>query len=80
MPEQIRDGIGKGYLAKVNSNNQLVTRSTTVEQRVHSALDFRYFEANTGAITLTDANEKGIIKITNNETDDLVLDRIFYSI
>jgi len=74
------DGKGGGYRAHVNSNSQLVTRAIGVEQRLKSSLDGRYFEASTGQITLTDANETGIIYLLNSKPDDyvMVIDRVFY--
>ena len=80
MAEQIRDGKGKGFLAQVNSDNQLVTRATAIEQRLASAKDENYYEATTGQITLTDAAETGIIYLENTITSNLsiVIDRVFY--
>lgn len=80
MPETIRDGKGRGFLAAVNSDHQIITRSVLVEQRLLSALDHNYYEATTGQITLTDDSETGIIYLKNDITSDmdLVIDRVFY--
>lgn len=80
MPETIRDGRGRGTLAAVNIDNQLVTRAVAVEQRLKSAIDLNYFEATTGQITLTDATETGIIYLKNETTDGkvIVIDRSFW--
>ena len=82
MPETIRDGKGRGYLAQVNADNQLVTRAATNAQRLISTIDGQYYEAITGKITLTDATETGIIYLKNTITTDLVIvvDRVFYDI
>ena len=80
MPDTIRDGKGKGYLAAVNADNQLITRSTAVEQRLHSSIDGHYFEATTGQIDVTTANETPMIYIKNQSTDSdevIVIDRVF---
>ena len=61
MPNTIRDGGGSGYLAKVNTDGQLITRATSVEQRLASSLDENYYEATTGSVTLANATETGII-------------------
>ena len=45
MPDTIRDGKGRGNLAGVNSDNQLITRATTVEQRLASAIDEKLAES-----------------------------------
>lgn len=79
MPETLRDGKGRGNLAAVNSDNELQVRSVSVEERLAAAADELYFEATTGKITLTDANETGIIYILNSDTTkSLVIDRVFY--
>ena len=81
MPEQIRDGKGRGFLTGVNSDNQLLTRATAVEQRLHSAIDSKYYELTTGLITLTDAVETPLVYIKNENTNpnmQIVVDRIFF--
>lgn len=80
MPTQIKDGVGKGYLAQVNKDNQLITRATAVEQHTKSAIDGNYFEATTGLVELTDAAETGIIYVKNSETSTIVVDKIFIDI
>jgi len=76
----IKDGKGRGFVAAVNSDKELTTRSTIVEQRLASALDQNYYEASTGQIILTNANETGIIYIKNLNSLDIVIDRVFYDI
>ena len=78
MPDFIRDGKGRGYLAAVNADNQIVTRATSVAQRLHSAVDNNYFEATTGVVELTDANELDILYIKYTGSKVLVIDRVFY--
>ena len=78
-PDFIKDP-RTGNSAKVNSNGQLLTRATSVEQRLKSAVDTNYFEATTDQITLTDATETGVIYIKNLEDFVLVIDRVFYDI
>ena len=82
MTTQIRDGKGRGYLASVNADQQLITRATAVEQRLAAATDQRYYEATTGKVTLANAAETGIIYIKNENTQglEIVIDRVFYDI
>ena len=80
MPEQIRDGSGKGFLAAVNSDNQLQTRAVAVAQRLESALDGNYYEVTTGKIELTTANETSLFYIKNSENKVIVIDRVFYDV
>jgi len=79
---QIRDGRGRGFMAAVNKEQELQVRSVVVEQRLAGTLDERYYEATTGKVTLTDANETGIIYLKNENTNGLVIviDRVFYDI
>jgi hypothetical protein len=78
--DTIKDGKGRGHLAGVNSKNRLLVRSTSVQQHLKSVWEGKYFEATTGKITLTDANEKGIVYLKNDSTvnDLLIIDRVFY--
>ena len=80
MPDMIKDGKGRGFSASVNSDKQLVTRSVGVDQRLASALDFHYYEATTGKVTLTDDNDTGIIYLKNENTTgkSIIIDRVFY--
>lgn len=80
MADTIRDGKGRGFLAAVNSKNQLVTRATSVQQRLKSAADENYHEVTTGKITLTNAGENGLIYMLNTGTTAIVIDRVFWDI
>ena len=83
MTDTIKDGEGRGYLAAVNSDHQLLTRATAVEQRLESSVDGHYYEATTEVITITDAAETPIIYIKNTDTNPnnrIVIDRVFIDI
>ena len=82
MPDQIRDGTGRAYLARVNLDNELAVRATSVEERLAAAIDQQYYEATTGKVTLTDANETGLIYMYNGDTAsrEIVIDRVFWDI
>ena len=82
MPDTLRDGRGRGYLCGVNSDNQQLTRSTTVEQRLESTLDENYYEMTTGSTTLTDATETGLLYLKNSDVTGkvIVIDRVFYDL
>ena len=81
MADMIKDGRGRGFLAAVNSDQQLITRATAVEQRLNSTIDESYYEATTGQVTLVNATETGIIYIQNDNADlVLVIDRVFYDL
>jgi len=80
---QIRDGKGRGFSAGVNNDNQLMTRATSLEQRLESSIDGHYYEATTEEITLTDAVETPMIWIKNDDTDTnnrIVIDRVFFDV
>ena len=80
MTEMIKDGTGNGYLAKVNKDNQLITRATALNQHTKSAVDGNYYEAHSGVITLGDAVETGIIYIKNGEDWDIIIDKVFVDV
>jgi hypothetical protein len=47
MPDFIKDGVGQGYLAKVNKKNEVAVRTSSVQQHTRSALDGNYYELTT---------------------------------
>ena len=82
MPNTIIDGSGGAYRAKVNSDLELVTRSTQVAQRLKSVVDSNYYEMHTasgGIINLSTATETPVAYLKNDDPDKiLVIDRVFY--
>jgi len=81
MPEQIRDGRGRGNLATVNSDGQIITRATAIPQHTKSSVDGNYYEAYTGKVTLVDAVERGIIYLDNQDpTDYIIVDKVFIDV
>jgi hypothetical protein len=71
MPEMIRDGAGKGNLAKVNDNQRLYTSSISVPENYQATKLGNSYNINTGLITLTNAAETPLIYVKNNEDVDL---------
>ena len=67
MPDMIRDGSGKGNLAKVNNNQRLYTRAVTQAEEVLSNENGDAFNINTGIVTLTDSVNTPLLYIKNNE-------------
>jgi hypothetical protein len=81
MPQQILDGTGDGYLAKVTSGNRLLTSSITLEQSSSASFTGDAYNANTGIINLTSADKSAVFYMKNNENDnDIVIDALFYLI
>ncbi len=76
MPEMIRDGSGKGNLAKVNANQRLYTRAVTQAEEVLANEAGRAFNLNTGIVTLTDSVDTPLIYIKNNEDENLVISAV----
>jgi len=78
MADMIRDGGGRGYLAKINKDNQLITRATAIAQHTVSAIDGNYYEIYTGQVTLTTAGEVGVIYMAPTEADRIfIVDKVF---
>lgn len=70
MSEQIKDGTGSGYHAKVNANNRLYANAVTVSEDQQATKKSRSYNINTGIITLTDAADTPVIYFKNNEDED----------
>ena len=80
MPDTLKDGIGKGFLAQVNKDHQLITRATALNQHTKSCVDGNYYEASTGLLELTTDSEKGLIYIKNSESTTIVVDKVFIDV
>jgi hypothetical protein len=81
MPQQIQDGTGNAYIAKVNSSNRLSTESITLEKSANASFTGDSYNINTGVITLTSASKSAVFYMKNNETTkDLVIDTLVYLI
>jgi len=77
MAEQIKDGTGSGYVAGVNSSNQLLTRSITQSEQVEANLTGDAYNINTGIVSLTDAADTPLLYLKNNElTKDLIIEAV----
>jgi hypothetical protein len=77
----IRDGTGKGYMAKVNNDNELKVITHSIQSYTCAAVKEEYYEATTGQITLTTDTETGIVYIGNtNPLLHCIVDRVFYDI
>ena len=76
MPDTIRDGSGKGYLAKVDENLRLFTNSVTEPQSDEANEDGDAYNLNTGKITLTDAVDTPVMYFKNNEDRDYIIESI----
>lgn len=73
MSETIKDGTGTGYLAKVNSSNQLNTRSISENEEVYANINGNAYNLNTGIVTLTSAAETTLFYFKNNEDDSFII-------
>lgn len=76
--EQIQDGTGKGYLAKVDTENRLLTSSITSAREEHASESGFSYNINTGVITLTNATITPVLYIKNNEEYDLIITSLIY--
>jgi len=76
MSEQILDGTGTGKKAKVDENNRLHTFSIVEDLSIEAAKNGRNYNINTGAISLTSANESAVMYLKNNEDFDFAIEDI----
>ena len=85
MPDTIRDGTGKGYLARVSNNNELATVSvvSTEEHAISSGSGLAYFAttATTAKPTLTGTGSGGVVLYIQNDhtSKQLAVAKIFLS-
>lgn len=81
MPILIEDGRGSGKTAGVNPENRLLTKSITSLAIEHATLNGLSYSIDVGVITLTSANESGILYIKNNNSNlVLEMNSIFFGI
>lgn len=74
---KILDGTGGGYLAKVDQHNRLATDSLTVDEALNATFEGMSYNVNSGDITLTSANESGVVYVSNtNSSVDIVVDTL----
>lgn len=73
MSNIIEDGSGKGYKAKVDSQNRVHTRAVVSSDLVASTSEGTSYIAASGVITITNDTDNYLIYIKNNSEKDLVL-------
>lgn len=78
MPDMIKDGAGKGYLAKVNANQRLYTQAITVSEDEQANKKGNSYNLNTGIIDLTNATETPLMYVKNNGDQDLHITLIVF--
>lgn len=69
----IEDGTGKGFSAKVDSENRMLTISVTQSEQLFAAKKGESFQIGSGIVSLTSASESAMLYVKNNETRDLIL-------
>lgn len=73
---QISDGSGGGYSAKVDQNNRLHTEAVNRTALTEAVFQGEAFNFNTGAITLTTANESAVGYFKYDGDDPFVITEI----
>ena len=71
MAETIIDGTGKGFEAKVDSNNKLSVYSVSENKVEFAASNGDSYNINTGTLVLTSAIESSLLYLKNNGDSDL---------
>lgn len=79
MSTSIKDG-NNGYIAQVDAQYRIRTFATTEAEETYESFNGNSYNINTGAITLTSANESSVLYIKNNESFPLVISKLFYLI
>lgn len=73
MPDSIRDGSGRGYLARVDDVGRIFTRTVTETQEQEALEEGDAYNLNTGKITLTNDTNTPILYFKNNEARDYII-------
>ena len=76
MSEQIIDGTGNGFKARVTRKNRLSVQSLALPARLGASDDDRAFSINSGSVVLTGASESGVLYYKNNADDSFRIDAI----
>jgi hypothetical protein len=71
----IKDGVGKGFSAKVNKENRLTVQAVSESESLHAMESGLAYNVNTGLISITGDATLAYLKNTNT-TKDLVIDAI----
>ena len=75
----LKDG-KTGTTAEVNGDNKLKTFATSQPEETTAALEGDTFTINTGDITLTSANESGVMHVKNTDNVPWILTRLFFNV
>lgn len=79
MTTLLQDGL-TGRTARIDVKNRLLTFATSQEEEAAAALEGETFTINTGDITLTSANESGVLHIKNTDTVPWIFTRLFFNV
>jgi hypothetical protein len=72
----IKDGTGTGNQLRVDTNNRAHTFSISLSENQEATFIFDNYNLNSGQLTLTSANESGVLYLKNTSATDLVIDRL----
>jgi len=76
MTNEIKDGTGKGYIAKVDSDNRLHVNGVSRTQSEQAALLSQAYNLSTGTVTLTSDTKSCIAYMKYTGTDPFVIKEI----
>jgi hypothetical protein len=81
MSQQIQDGTGAGYRAKVTEGNRIFTQTISESQADHHSELGDRFNINTGDITLTgNATTSAVLYFKNNEDEDFHITVVVFNL
>lgn len=78
MSSIIQDGTGKGFLAKVDSTNRLLTRTVEGSEQDAASANGDAYNINTGTINLTSGSASSLLYFRNDQLVDFDVSSIFY--
>jgi hypothetical protein len=78
MAEILKDGVGKGFYAKVDSTNRLHVDASQLPRSSVAAFDGNAYNINTGTINLTGTTNSGLLYVKNTGEKTIVIASFIY--
>lgn len=73
----LKDGTGRGYQVKIDSDNRMHTSAVTRQEVERSIYEGDGYNLNTGLVNITDANsDNAVWYLKNNDDEDIIVHEI----
>jgi len=76
MPDVIKDGTGKGFQARVNTDNELEVKSVQESEALFANKIGDAFNINTGFVVLSNAVDTPVLYLKNTDEKELIIEAV----